>query len=131
MDTNETIIGFGDPIKAGELFALLGVTPLDFEDGQRESNIKSVMEFLMKQEDPEYFVRRSVGAKQVDRIQFMAEYIDLYKKLEVGKEKLAKINENIDKYFDDDVLRLGYATEKIDVQNEISAIKETIDIYEK
>lgn len=84
----------GNLEKIGEALSIMGVNPDDFKDKHRSSLVSLVAEYLNIVPDPTFFVQRAVGNKQVDRLAFMAEYVDLHKKLDkVSREKESVENE--------------------------------------
>lgn len=131
METNEDILTLGDPEKVALIFDLLSVNVDDFKNINREKQIQDIVEFLKNEPDPEFFVRKALGSKPVDRIPFMAEYIQIHKQLAKYKEKLEKVEKDRSKYEDDPIMRAGFAKDKLALHEAIESLEAEIKIYEK
>lgn len=98
MQVKEELINMGDPERIGELVSILGITNDDFKDPVRHKRIQEVLDFLKQYPDPKYFIYKGVGSKQIDRVDFMHEYINLHKERSEYEQKLAKLDEQIKVY---------------------------------
>ena len=137
MQTNEDIINLGDPVKIAELMALLGVNNDDFKDTMRTKRIQEVMEFLKTHPDPKFFVYKAVGSKQVDRIDFVHEYIHFYTEKREAEQQKAVLDSKIAVYDRPDLtdsekinLREMF-DDKMMLDKRISNLNEQIQVYEK
>lgn len=98
QDVNEDILGLGDPEKVAYIMQVLGVNTDDFKDPTRTQRIKDLMEYLKNHPDPDYFIYKAVGSKQIDRVDFMHEYLSLVKGREHAEQQLESIKKQIEVY---------------------------------
>ena len=98
QNVNEDMVGLGDPEKVAYLIQTLGVTTDDFKDPVRTQRIKELMDYLKSHPDPEYFIYKAVGSKQIDRVDFMHEYLTLTKNRENIEQQLESIKKQIEVY---------------------------------
>jgi len=98
MEVKTELLELGSPEKVGYLVSLLNLNPDDFKEPGRFEHIKDVLTFLNTHPDPSFFVRKAVGSKQVDRIDFMHEYIGRHKELLAAEDHVKKLKEEISVY---------------------------------
>lgn len=98
MEIQSELLELGNPEKVGNLVSLLNIIPDDFKDPMRFEKIRSVLGYLSKHSDPSYFIYKGLGSKQVDRVDFMHEYIGRHQELTAAEERVAKLREEISVY---------------------------------
>lgn len=138
MEINDRVEELGDPEFAGKYIEKLGITRDDFADPERALKIKDIIDYLKEHPDPDFLLYKSVGSKQVDRVEFLNEYIQFHKEHEGYAKKLNTINEKISKYnsegvidpLEQDVYQM-LLDEKATVREKIDRIQQEIQIYEK
>ena len=136
-DIKETLIGFGNPEKVGEILELLRISTDDLKDGKREDTIRAVVDFLVNHPDPAFFVRKAVGSKQVDRVDFLNEYIQFHSDLQQAQDTLSTINQKLEMYDTEDLSGIEakvyetLVTDKQVAQQKVASIQQEIQIYER
>ena len=98
MDVKNELLELGSPDKVGYMLSMLNLTQDDFHEPGRFEKIKDVLLFLNTHPDPSFFVRKALGSKQVDRTDFMHEYIGRHKDLLAAKDRVKKLEEEISVY---------------------------------
>jgi len=137
MQTNEDIINLGNPEQTARFISLLGINSDDFKDSARMSRVQDILKFLSTQEDPEFFVRKAIGSKPVDRIDFVHEYISFYQHKKDAEQQKQVLDSKIDLYdrfdlTDNERLDLKEMSEnRTTLDKRIGNINEQIRIYEK
>ena len=98
METNEDIFGLGDLERIGEALEVMGFSTDDMKDPKRMEKVMYVADYLNRLPEPAAFVRRAVGSKQIDRIQFMSEYVNLHQQLDKASQTVAHLQNEIQNY---------------------------------
>ena len=98
MQIKNELLELGNPEVVGKVMGLLGINIDDFKDPVRTSSIMEVMEYIHTVPDPEFFILKACGNKQIDRVDFMRQYISLQKDLKQAEDRVNTINESIKQY---------------------------------
>lgn len=98
QEVNYDIYGLGDIEKIGEALGIIGFNSDDVKVEDRMSKINYIAAYLNQLPDPTYFVQHAVGNKQVDRVEFMTEYINLHEQLVKAKQKVDLLDSEIKRY---------------------------------
>ena len=96
--TNEDLLELGDPEKIARIVGMLNVTYDDFKQPERLSKVKDILKYLAEHPDPSFFVYKSVGSKQIDRVDFLHEYIGLNQQLTSAQQQVDSLKKQIEVY---------------------------------
>ncbi len=96
----EILTDLGDPVRVSHLIDILQVNVDDFKDSRRGDKVRDVIKYLLEHPDPAFFVRHALGSKQVDRIDFMDEYIQITEQKYEQDKLVDAYNQEIEVYRD-------------------------------
>lgn len=131
-----------DPIKGTEILSYLGVTPSTLSHPTIFNQVQDILAHLQNVEDYRWFINKAVGAKNVDKLQHVWEYVKLQEERAQLSGDLDKINRNIseatmkeqDGQLDElekKVVIPDLFNQKRDLTKRVSRIDEELAIYEK
>jgi len=137
MEYNEALTKLGDPIKVSKILTALNLSVDDFNQPKRMESAERVIKFLAAHPDPQYYLRKTIGSKQVDRLDFIDEYIGMDLERQSQTMKLEELNEKLSVYdienmedVDMDVYN-PLMEEKQEAMSTIDRLTASMDIYEK
>lgn len=136
MEIKEGLITLGDPLKVGEYMQILGVTNDDLNDSFRFQRFQEIVKFLDTVPDPHFFIYKAVGSKQIDRLDFIHEYMHFHQEKAFYEKEMKDVEEKIAQYNRDDLNEIErmtlneFVVNKLDLETKIDQLKNEIKIYE-
>jgi len=133
---SEDLISLGDPEKIANYIYLFGLTKDDLNEPIRLKRFEEIIKFLDKHPDPNFFVRKAVGNKQVDRLDFIHEYVGFHQQKSILEQQKQILDSKISLYDRNDLTELerknlGEIIEnKLELERSIDNLKQEIQIYE-
>lgn len=137
MEVKEGLLTLGDPVRVGEYMQMLGISNDDLNDTFRFQRFQDICKFLNTVPDPAFFVYKAVGSKQIDRLDFIHEYIHFYQEKQFVEQELEEVNQNIELYSRDDLTDQerfnlnDFIVKKFELENKVKSLQTEIQIYEK
>lgn len=131
------LLTLGDPQRVGYILDALRITQDDFQESKRADQVSKVVKYLAQHPDPAFFIRKALGSKQVDRVDFMDEYIEINEDLDRFKKDLTETEEKLSVYDPEDINDIDMTVyqplkEKRDfLESYINSLQQELRIYEK
>lgn len=131
------LLTLGDPQRVGYILDALRITQDDFQESKRADQVSKVVKYLVQHPDPAFFIRKALGSKQVDRVDFMDEYIEIHEDLDRFKKDLTETEEKLSVYDPEDINDIDMTVyqplkEKRDfLESYINSLQQELRIYEK
>jgi hypothetical protein len=137
MEIKEGLLTLGDPVRVGEYMQMLGVNNDDLNDPFRFGRFEDICKFLNTLPDPAFFIYKAVGSKQIDRLDFIHEYMHFYQEKKVAEKELEEVNKTIEFYTRDDLTEIerlnlnDFLEQKYNLEVKVRTLQTEIEIYEK
>lgn len=141
MEYKQILTELGDPLLVGRLIEKLKISSDDFKIESRISKLEKVVKYLSNVEDPEHFIMRALGSKQVDKLDFISEYIDINQNFEEAKNELYRINKRLEMYtYDKPVDEISpqeiavyenLTADRLQAERRLQDVKTEIAVYER
>lgn len=124
---------FGTNIElTSKIASFLNLGTRDFKDERRFEKVKDIIAFAVHYPDPMFMFQKAIGSKNLDRVDFLHEYIHLYRELKSSEAIKNDIKEKLDLFMDNQSPKYTELLGELDkTDQKITELQNTIQVYEK